>query len=155
MINPIHTYTPASQSSSSGKTADNKEQAQMFKNILDKAAGNRSESAQSITSSSSLGEVSSPMAITIQEPSGALQTHTEELIAKLEIYSNQLENPKVSLKEMGGLLKDIYTDAQDLLHKTKEMEGENGGASDLMDIARHSAITAQSEYIKFQRGDYI
>jgi len=37
MINPIHTYTPVNQSSSPAKTAANREQAEMFKEILDGA----------------------------------------------------------------------------------------------------------------------
>ena len=156
MINPIHTYPSVNQSSNSESTASSKKQSQMFKNILDEVAGHSGETvSKSLTQP--LGEISSPMNIRIQEPAKSfhIQTQTEELLAKLELYSSQLENSEVSLREMGSFLEDIYTNAQDLLQETKNMEGENEGEAALMDIACQCAITAQSEYIKFQRGDYL
>ncbi len=155
MINPINTYTPVNQSSSSGKTAKSSEQAQMFKNILDGATENLTGSNIDTNALQSLGEISPMSSSIMPDSSGILQTHTEDLLAKLEKYSNQMQNPAISLKEIESLVNDIYTNAQDLLNETKSLEDETGGDPELMDIASQFAITAQSEYIKFQRGDYI
>jgi len=103
----------------------------------------------------SLQEITQIEINSIPDSSGLLQTQTEELLAKFEEYSSKMQNPGISLKEIESLVNDIHKNAQELMNETKNMEGENGGDPDLMDIASQFAITAQSEYIKFQRGDYI
>ncbi|SLM29019.1 putative methyl-accepting chemotaxis protein [Desulfamplus magnetovallimortis] len=154
MINPIHAYTPSTQTSSAaGKTTDT-EQGQLFRNLLEKASGEESGRVGQ-NNFSPLGEISSPFNLTIEESPGILESQTDELLSKLELYSRKLDNPEVTLKEMSTLLEDIYKNAQSLLQETENTEGLSENDAALKDIACHCAITAQSEYIKFQRGDYL
>jgi len=70
----------------------------------------------------------------------------------LESYAGQLENPEVSLRNIEPVLKEINTEADALLKKTRFLGEEDNG---LKEIATQTVLAARTEYEKFQRGDYL
>ncbi|MBF0204611.1 MAG: hypothetical protein HQK67_09930 [Desulfamplus sp.] len=157
MIDSINAYSPISQNIATSKK-ENSENADLFRHLLGRAAQGKNEGIQdtgSVDKNRSIGalsEISSIKNITINDPLSLIEKKTDELIEKLGLYSDQLENPAVSLKDMDSLLKEITASAGNLLKET-----DDSGKADqkLVDIVRECAITAHSEYIKFQRGDYL
>ncbi|MBF0388617.1 MAG: hypothetical protein HQK71_00790 [Desulfamplus sp.] len=169
MVDSISGYTPINKSQSvSTNQTDNTENAELFKQLLGKAVQNspQREDMQILTSKglsevghsrgiddiNRLSEVSSIQNITLNSPMAEIENKTDELLEKLSLYSSRLEDPKISLKEMDSLLQEINTDAADLLQEAQEFGNTD---QELMDIVRECAIAAHSEYIKFQRGDYV
>lgn len=157
MIEQINGYTPVTQSAAPTKT-EKSANGDLFRQLLGEAVQSKSESIQESGSynesiaTGALSELSSTRDITLNSTTSEIENTTDELIEKLSLYSSQLENPAISLKEMDSLLQEINTSAGNLLQKTAD-SGDTD--SDLMDIVRECAITAHSEYIKFQRGDYL
>lgn len=157
MIEQINGYTPVTQSAAPTKT-EKSANGDLFRQLLGEAVQSKSESIQESGSynesiaTGALSELSSTRDITLNSTTSEIENKTDELIEKLSLYSSQLENPAISLKEMDSLLQEINTSAGNLLQKTAD-SGDTD--SDLMDIVRECAITAHSEYIKFQRGDYL
>lgn len=76
---------------------------------------------------------------------------TDSLLELLESYADGLENPDATLKDLAPLLDRIKDGARQLMDSAEKSTAE----SDLKDIASQAALTADIEYIKFQRGDYI
>lgn len=155
MINPIHNYpvdTNVNQTQKTQKASD----SNIFKHALDKAvdSGEALNGTYEASSTGKLSELSSIQNIILGESSDHIQIKTDELIDKLIEYSANISNSKVSLKEIEPLLDEIKADAEKLLQES-EYAAKGNADSSLIDIARHSAITANAEYIKFQRGDYL
>ena len=78
------------------------------------------------------------------------KTHT--LIEMLDAYASSLENTGVSLKNMAAALEQIKDHAGSLIKETDRLTEEDAA---LKKIATHTIVTAQTEYLKFQRGDYL
>ncbi|MBF0232344.1 MAG: hypothetical protein HQK65_04815 [Desulfamplus sp.] len=157
MIESINAYTQINQSPAASKTASS-ENADMFKQLLGNAVQSKKGTTQEagsdteITSSGALSEISSIKNIELDNPLSEIERKTDELIERMSLYSNLLENQEVSLKDIDGLLQEINANAGDLLKETLDSEDAD---QSLMNIVRECAITAHSEYIKFQRGDYL
>ncbi|MBF0413010.1 MAG: hypothetical protein HQK70_09895 [Desulfamplus sp.] len=171
MIDSISGYTPLNKTHplSSGKTGS-VENADLFKQLLGKAVKGNTEggetagvtgiiheagaiaSVQEIGKTELLSEISAINNISLNSPLSELESETDELVEKLSLYSNQLGNSTVSLKDINTLLEEIKTNAENLLQKTQDSSISED--QELMDIVRECAIAAHSEYIKFQRGDY-
>jgi hypothetical protein len=88
----------------------------------------------------------------IQTVSEIVTDKTEKLLTNLERYAFQLDDTNVSLKEIEPVLEGLNEDAAALLEETLSL-GEDD--QDLIDIATSTAISAKTEYLKFQRGDYL
>ena len=159
MINEIQSYGPVIQNRATGKTTDSQEQGDVFKNILKEATENAGgkETAESNALLSELSEISSIQPMDIEASQGSLQHQTEKLLSQLEQYSNQLDDPKVTLKEMSTFLHDIVSNTQELIHDTESMEEGNTqeDVDTIKDIAFRMSIDAQKELIKIDRGDYL
>jgi len=77
---------------------------------------------------------------------------TDSLLDLLESYANGLGSPWATLKDLAPLVNRIRDEAQQLMESAgKSTSAESG----LKDIASQAALTANMEYIKFQRGDYV
>ena len=74
------------------------------------------------------------------------------LLGLLDDYSSKLENPGVSLKNIAPVLEKINQNADSLL---KESMSLGSGNQELKNIATQTVIAARSEYVRFQRGDYL
>lgn len=77
---------------------------------------------------------------------------TGRLLGLLECYAAGLENPGVTLKELASIVTTLKDEAMQLMSSTDMLAA---GESGINDIAAKAALTANVEYIKFQRGDYI
>ncbi len=81
-----------------------------------------------------------------------LENKTNRLIKMLGNYSLQLENNEMSLKRIEPFMKEIKNSAGKLL---KETAISTNADAKLKNIAEQCAFTANNEYLKFQRGDYL
>jgi len=157
MINPINSSTPIERQGEIAKQGEgpSKINANIFKQALDKAIdSNKKEysTIEKVTQNSSLSEINAILDKSIDDPDIEIQDKTDLLLKQLDYYSAQLENPNITLKNIEPLLEEIKKSAGSLLENTgsKKFIDEN-----LINIAKQSALTANTEYIKFQRGDYI
>lgn len=125
---------------------------QGFKKALDAALENgKTETAQpSKESVNSLREIQPSTVNTIEPSPAGIFDKTNFLIDKLENYSKELENPGKSLKDLEPLIASIKNDAESLIEKATETQDKK-----LYKIATETAIKANTEFIKFNRGDYI
>lgn len=105
--------------------------------------------------STSLGEIQAPavnmIRFTSENTVSEMANKTDSLLGLLENYSRELENPEKSLRELEPMISEIRQNAEDLLAQAQESGPEPG----IRRLAGQAAATANIEYIKFQRGDYI
>ncbi|NOX34846.1 MAG: hypothetical protein GXP56_14130 [Deltaproteobacteria bacterium] len=84
--------------------------------------------------------------------SDIVEGKTDKLLQMLDSYSSKLEDPNVSLKSIAPALEEIKTNAGSLQKETEHLTDADAG---LKKIATQTIVTAQTEYLKFQRGDYL
>ena len=124
----------------------------LFRQSLEKALVSTSATDKKDAASvSSLKEISSkdwPM----NNQNLNLETKTVDLLKMLDDYSSQLKNEKISLKKIEPFLRDIKNNAKDLFNEAASAANAD---TKLKNIAEQCAVTASTEYFKFQRGDYI
>ena len=163
MINSINS-SPGSQAkvtSTNDAGKSSQETPGTFQQILENASGKdtRSDgtgtSAMENTPASSLQEIISPRCEFACEPESvetSIQDMTDQLLDMLDVYSNQLESSETTLKSLEPMLENIKTNAATLLDKAQNSPDAN---EELKEIAIQSAMVANNEYFKFQRGDYL
>ncbi len=150
MINKINPYSTGLEAGGVPKQGASQDTG--FSIALDKAL-EAAETSSGIHefASDPLGEITSIECN--PDCSSLIKNQTNELLNLLENYSDKLGNPSISMKELSFDLEMIQSQAEDLL---KETEGDGTEAdATLKAIARQSAITASTEYLKFHRGDYL
>ena len=81
-----------------------------------------------------------------------LAEKADQAIQSLDRYSEKLSDTSVSLKNLEPDLQKLKEDAVKLI---EEAETSPYSDSDLKRIAKEFAVTARTEDIKFQRGDYL
>ncbi len=111
----------------------------------------KSASGQPGNTVSGLEEIAAP-SLKLETMSSIVTGKTDTLIGMLEDYAGQLENPQVSLRQIEPVLSELNTKAGALMEKAKFLGDAD---SDLKEIATQTAVTARTEYMKFQRGDYM
>lgn len=146
-INNIRNITQVLESQS---TKASQKSGQGFESLLN-SAQEKIQASEEETQISELGEIPA-MAFDIQTVSEIVTDKTDKLLDNLERYASQLNNATVSLKDMEPMLAGLNEDAASLLEETMSL-GEDD--RELIDIATTTAITAKTEYLKFQRGDYL
>jgi len=147
MILPVN-----SSLASLADTAKNEEKrtaSGIFQQVLEKALDSTGASAMESGPTSSLQEISSTR-FNLESPSPDIQGMTEELLDMLDLYSNGLQDTETSLKSLEPILDKINANAGRIIE-----EAENSPDAGLKEIALESALMANSEYLKFQRGDYL
>lgn len=153
MVN-IHQINELTQSLQGTQAKDTKPGGgEAFKNALEQAI-EESEFSEMKTNApvSGLEEVTPTQVVQIQQPSEIVSGSTDKLLGMLDDYASQLENSGVSLKQLAPVLEQINEDAEKLLSQTQSLGNAN---AELKNIATQAAVTAQAEYVKFQRGDYL
>ena len=70
----------------------------------------------------------------------------------LDAYSSKLIDPNIPLKNIAPVVEEINNNADSLLKETQNLTDSD---INLKQIATQTIVTAQTEYLKFQRGDYI
>ncbi|WP_320044187.1 hypothetical protein [uncultured Desulfobacter sp.] len=123
---------------------------QGFEAVLN-SAQEKIQASDGETEINELGEISA-MGFDIQTVSDIVTDKTDKLLSDIESYASQLDNTNVSLKDIKSVLEGLNEDAASLLEETLSL-GEDD--QELIDIATSTAITAKTEYLKFQRGDYL
>lgn len=123
----------------------------LFKQTFDKVMSDATGKPEEKQSLPPLGEIASTRFNPVISSGPGLDTQTDSLLSKLESYSQKLGNPDISLKEIEPLISDIKNQA-DELSKSIAQSGENAG---LKKIADETALSANLEYVKFMRGDYV
>jgi hypothetical protein len=137
--------TPTPKGSNSQKT-------DVFENALSNALDRTEAPEMGSTSPHALGEITSKD-LNILTSSDVVSGRTDKLLALLDSYASQLENPDISLKRIAPVLEKIKKNAGSLLKETARLTDADDAA--LKKIAAQTIITAQTEYLKFQRGDYV
>ncbi|MGM0655158.1 MAG: hypothetical protein ACQETR_07550 [Thermodesulfobacteriota bacterium] len=148
-INNIQSITQIIDSQTT-KESKSSGQAQGFESLLNSALEKTQESEKG-TQTSELGEISA-MNFDIQTVSSIVTDKTDKLLTNLESYASKLDDTNVSLKDIEPVLEELNADAASLLEETLSL-GEDD--QNLIDIATSTAVTAKTEYLKFQRGDYL
>ena len=124
-----------------------------FQQVLGNALGTTGAPAMQTTpSAASLEEVPSTRCDVRIDPPPSIQNMTDELLDMLDLYSSQLEDPAASLKNLEPILHEIKASAGKLLEQTEKTPDTD---AELKEIATQSAMMANNEFLKFQRGDYL
>lgn len=148
-INPIHDTPPAFGVSNAKPLKTGETDA--FGIALNKALDKPRETETKGTSASALTEITSKE-LNIVSTSDIVSGKTSALLEMLDDYASKLDDPNVSLKNIAPVLEEINTEAGALLKDT-QLLAETDSA--LKKVATQTVVTAQTEYLKFQRGDYL
>ena len=127
--------------------------ADLFKQSLEAAQAKKTAVSGPTQAVKSLGEVAATTLPQLQSlsPAGVIQK-TDRLLDLLDNYLKNIDNPGKTLKDIEPLIDTIKKDASLLLAEADKALPQDG---DLKQIAREAAVTANVEYFKFYRGDYI
>ena len=122
-----------------------------FENNLQKAA-TPTQAPAAPKETNVLGEIQAVRPPVIDNAVQQLTEQTEQLLQKLEEYAAAIENPKKTLAEIEPMIRQIDEQARAL----DKLAGDSlPPDEELRDVAKQAALTANLEYFKFQRGDYI
>lgn len=122
-----------------------------FESALSKALDKTEAPEMEYMPTNALREISAAD-LNIISTSDIVSGKTDKLLEMLDSYSNKLEDPNVSLKTIAPVLEKINENADSLLKDTRGLTDADAG---LRNIATQTIVTAQTEYLKFQRGDYL
>jgi len=122
-----------------------------FKDTLDKTIMQPTQTGQA-NQMNALGEIQALQQNSIQVSPSIVAEKTDSLLNLMEAYSAELRNPAKTLKDIEPLVRQLRDSASELSDQAGQLNPEN---KDLKMIAQDSAATANIEYIKFNRGDYL
>lgn len=148
----INNINELAQSLGTGSARDLKNKSgPSFENALNKAIDKGQGSEIDTGGAKGLKEIIAPD-FNLSQPVEIITGQTSDLLNLLDAYSVKLQDPMASLKSMKPVLEELNRTADNLLKETLKL-----GTSDteLKQIATQTAVTARTEYIKFQRGDYL
>jgi hypothetical protein len=148
-IDPINELDPSFAASNTKVSKSKKTDA--FENALSKALDKTEGPEMEHTPTNALREIAS-VDLNIINSSDIVSGKTDKLLELLDSYSSKLEDPNVSLKSIAPVLEDIKDNAGSLLKETQNLTDSD---AKLKKIATQTIVTAQTEYLKFQRGDYL
>jgi hypothetical protein len=149
-INPANELPPSFDMPTAKESKPQK--AAVFENALSKAIDRTEAPEMGPTSTHALGEITSKE-LNILTSSDVVSGRTDKLLALLDSYASQLENPDISLKRIAPVLEKIKENAGSLLKEAARLTDSDDVS--LKEIAARTIVTAQTEYLKFQRGDYV
>ena len=146
-INPINETNPTFGASNTipSKTGE----TDSFGIALSKALDKTQEPEMEGTTANALMEIGSKEP-NIFNTSDIVAKKTDKLLEMLESYSSKLDDAAVSLKSIAPVLEEINTNAESLMKEAQFLTD-----TALKKIATQTIVTAQKEYLKFQRGDYL
>ena len=126
---------------------------QTFKQTFGKVLENMEPSKMESIQPKGLEEISTEnFILSGSSDNASLADKTEYLLERLEQYSSKLSDNKTSLREVDSVLKEMISDAQNLLEK---VENSPDADEKIKNLAKELALFASTEQIKFQRGDYL
>ena len=109
---------------------------------------NQVDRTNAVVDSNRLGEIQPTGFPIIGSVSTTVVNKTNHLLDLLDSYARDMENPKKTLRDIEPLIVSIKQNASELVEDADKI------SPDLKEIAMETAVTANSEYIKFYRGDY-
>jgi hypothetical protein len=136
----------------SGPQKPEKSKSDLFQQNLEAARAKRLASESQAPPSAPLGEIRPPVFPSITTVSAGIVDKTESLLEMLENYSQDMEDPKISMKDIEPLIYTIQKEASKLASEADQKVPED---SALKKIVNEFAVTATVEHIKFHRGDYV
>ncbi|MBU0970923.1 MAG: hypothetical protein KKC20_09775 [Proteobacteria bacterium] len=154
-INQINELTQSTGGVTANKASTNKTGG--FENVLSRALVQREQKdtteapEMGDTAVPALGEIKS-IGVPMQDQSSIVSGKTDTLLGLLDTYASKLQDPGASLKSIAPILEQINTKADSLLRESLSLGTDNKG---LKDIATQTVVAARTEYVKFQRGDYL
>ena len=152
-MNKITGIQESSQIINKDNVQKNSADPTLFKKTLDGVLGTQnSASVESTSATGSLGEIRSVAPAITEGSSVSVGDQTEKLLDQLDQYIQNLGDPNKTLKEMEPAVKDMKMLADALM---ENVESEGAPDKKLKDIAEYSAMMANIEYLKFNRGDYL
>ena len=92
-----------------------------------------------------------PITLPITDPSLPLVDQIDRFVDLLDDYRQKLGDPRASLRAIQPILDDIAA-AKDRL--APEIDGLEDGSA-LKEVLNHSLVTAATEIMRFNRGDYV
>jgi hypothetical protein len=143
LIGPYQSFEATNAKISKGTKTD------AFENALSSALDKTEAPEMEVAPTNELREIASKN-LNILTPSDIVSGETDKLLGMLDVYSLKLEDPNVSLKNIAPVLEEIKNNAGSLLKETMNLTADD----ELKKIATQTIVAAQSEYVKFQRGDY-
>lgn len=148
-INQINETDPSFTVSNS-KVSKHKE-TDAFGNVLSRALDKGEAPEMEHIPANALKEIES-VDLNFIKSSDIVSGRTEKLLQMLDAYSTKLEDPNVPLKNIAPVLEEIKVKAGSLLEEAQSLTEDDAG---LKKLATQTIVTAQTEYLKFQRGDYL
>lgn len=147
-IDNINETGPAfgNQTAKTGKA----QKTDAFQDALSQALSSDRSSGSKSAASSGLSELPA-VGPTFMSQTEVVSGKTDKLLGLLESYTSKLSDPTISLKSMAGDAEDLKTRAGNLEKDVLALGKEDAS---LKAIATQTVVTAQTEYLKFQRGDY-
>ena len=109
---------------------------------------NQTSAANNVDGPNRLGEIQATGFPRVESASTTVVNKTDHLLNLLDNYAKDMENPNKSLRDIEPLIVSIQQKATELMEATAKI------SPDLKEIATETAVAANSEYIKFYRGDY-
>lgn len=161
-MNKIDQISEAAQSIAASSTNGTKNiKTDAFENALSQALyKTKTDKIESLSPESSKIEQPSTGALkeivstdlNIINSSDIVLGQTDKLLGMLDAYSSKLVDPNISLKNIAPVVEEINKNAGSLLKETQNLTDSD---INLKHIATHTIVTAQTEYLKFQRGDHL
>ena len=148
----INNINDMAQSMGTGPAKDLKNRTSTsFENTLSKAIDKSQVATPKPFSAKGLQEIAAPD-LKLNHPNEAITSQTGDLLNLLDEFSVKLNNPAASLKSITPMVDELNQTAETLLKETQKLDSSD---SALKRIATQTAVMARTEYIKFQRGDYL
>jgi hypothetical protein len=148
-ITPNNNVSPASLPNQAQKTQDPGQKS--FDSILQESLDTTTKIPQETTGPPVLDPLAAMQSTSLNAriDTSAVE-QTTKLLDNLEVYSQKLGDPNVSLKELYPLLKEIEAQNTELMPKLNGLTDGDG----LKSILNQALSVASIESAKFRRGDY-
>ena len=148
----INQINESTQSFAASNTkAQRSKEGNAFENEFSKALDKTEAPQMDAMPTNALREIAS-IDLNIMNSSDIVSGRTDKLLSMLDSYSLKLQDPNISLKSIAKVLEEIKDTAGSLLKETERLTDAD---TNLKMIATHTIVTAETEYLKFQRGDYL
>lgn len=130
----------------------NQTDSNLFQKTFEKVLENKQGSEAIKEDMKSAPEISLPIFYNSDNYSPSIIKKADKLLNLLDHYANEIANSKKTLNDIEPLMLSLKNDASLLMEEANETLQDN---QDLKKIISQCALTANVEYIKFKRGDYI
>ncbi len=123
-----------------------------FQEILNEKMGNSQFLANPSASLPPLSNLDGIRFDQVRQPdTKEILTRMDRFLTLLETYSQQMENPRISLKETSTIVTQLEQQTQELIPILEALPEGDG----IKDLLNRLLVTSTVETIKFNRGDYL